>query len=222
MSKNKLIRFEENKSFTNLFQHTDYDLQKSTFPLKGRWNELYFKNNNSILLELGCGKGEYTIALSQRFPDINFIGIDRKGARLWRGAKTAFEAKMGNVAFLRTGIDAISNYFTPHEISEIWITFPDPQPKKERLRLTSPAFIERYKQILAPNATINLKTDSRELYLYTKETTEIQKWTLLEEIEDIYACAAANPVLTEIQTFYEKIWLGTGKKISYLKFKIDK
>ena len=219
MSKNKLERFAENKNFTNLFQHTDYDLQKSVFPLKGRWNELYFNNNHPVVLELGCGRGEYTIALSRQFPDKNFIGIDRKGARLWRGAKTAFEDKMTNVAFLRTGIDTIAHYFSANEVSEIWITFPDPQPKKERRRLTSPAFIERYKQILTPNATIHLKTDSQELYLYTKETAEAQKWTILEDIDDIYAhTPTVNPVLIEIQTFYEKIWLKEGKKICYLKF----
>ena len=219
MAKNKLERFEENKTFTNLFQHTDYDLQKLVFPLKGRWNELYFKNNNPIVLELGCGKGEYTIALAQQFPNMNFIGIDRKGARLWRGAKTAFEAKMANVAFLRTGIDAIVHYFSTCEVSEIWITFPDPQPKKERRRLTSPVFIERYKQILKPNATINLKTDSQELYLYTKETIKTKKWTILEDVDDIYAkITDENSLLVKIQTFYEKMWLEAGKKITYLKF----
>jgi tRNA (guanine-N7-)-methyltransferase len=153
---------------------------------------------------------------------MNFIGIDRKGARLWRGAKTALEANMTNVAFLRTGIDAISHYFSSHEVSEIWITFPDPQPKKERRRLTSPAFIERYKQILTPQATIHLKTDSQELYLYTKETAEIQKWNILEDIDDVYANVTdENSVLVKVQTFYEKIWLKEGKKITYLKFKID-
>ena len=219
MSKNKLERFAENKNFTNLFQHTDYDVLKSGFPLKGRWNEQYFQNENPIVLELGCGKGEYTIAMSRQFPDKNFIGIDRKGARLWRGAKTAFEDKMTNVAFLRTGIDTIAHYFSANEVSEIWITFPDPQPKKERRRLTSPTFIERYRQILTPDATINLKSDSQELYLYTKETAETQQWTILEDIDDVYAhITDINSMLIKVQTFYEKIWLAEGKKITYLKF----
>jgi len=222
MSKNKLARFKENKTFTNLFQYIDYDLLKTVFPLKGRWNDLYFKNNNPIVLEIGCGKGEYTIALSQQFPDMNFIGIDRKGARLWRGAKTAFDTKMTNVAFLRTEIDTIASYFSPQEVNEIWITFPDPQPKKERRRLTSPIFIERYRQILVLNAIINLKTDSQELYLYTKETAMAQKWLILEDIDDIYAKVTdENSILIKIKTFYEKIWLEAGKKITYLKFKID-
>ncbi len=220
MSKNKLARFAENKIFSNLFQHTDYDSYTNQFPLKGKWNELYFKNENPIILELGCGRGEYTLALSQRFPNVNVIGIDRKGARLWRGAKTAFEANMENVAFLRTGIDTISQYFAPNEVAEIWITFPDPQPKKERRRLTSPIFIERYKSILKPNAVIHLKTDSQELYHYTKQTAQLQKWTILEDMDDVYNHENIDSLLTEIQTFYEKIWIKEEKSIIYLKFKI--
>lgn len=220
MSKNKLARFEENSTFPNLFQHTEYGPGKAPFPLRGNWNNDYFKNDNPVTLELGCGKGEYTIALSQNFPDRNYIGIDRKGARLWRGCKNALESQLDNVAFLRIGIDNIAFYFAPGEVSEIWITFPDPQPKKERRRLTSPNFIERYKQVLAKGGSINLKTDSRELYEYTLETARDQNWTIHENIDDVYA-RHDIPFLTGIQTFYEKIWLGEGKKIHYIKFSVS-
>ncbi|MDR3046377.1 MAG: tRNA (guanosine(46)-N7)-methyltransferase TrmB [Bacteroidales bacterium] len=220
MAKHKLARFAENRTFTNLFQHDNYDLQKSSFPLKGNWQKHYFKNENPIVLELGCGKGEYTIAMSQAYPDKNFIGIDRKGARLWRGAKTAFERQMMNVAFLRIGIENIADFFAASEIDEIWITFPDPQPKKERRRLTSPQYIERYKQLISDEATINLKTDSRELYQYTLETAIALHWKIIETIEDVYL-QSSDLLLTTIQTFYEQRWVKEGKMISFIKFNVN-
>lgn len=216
MAKNKLARFAENKTFPNLLQHVDYNLDEAPFPLKGKWNECYFGNDHPIILELGCGKGEYTLALSDRFPEINFIGIDRKGARLWRGAKTALEEQRNNVAFLRIGIDRITSYFEENEVSEIWITFPDPQPRKPRRRLTSSIYMQRYETILHPNGILNLKTDSPLFYDFTLQTAREMNWHILNAVEDIYH-PPFSPLLTEIQTFYEKMWLAEGKRISYLR-----
>lgn len=219
--KRKLQRFEENKTFGNLFQHQDYDIRNDAFPMKGKWHE-HFGNNNPIVIEVGCGKGEYTVSLAQRFPEKNFIGIDRKGARLWRGCKDAIEQNIGNAAFIRTRIDDIEHYFAKGEVAEIWVTFPDPQPKKERRRLVSPNFVERYKKVWGSEGILHLKTDSRLLYQYLVETAQGQKWELLENIEDIYTEQNPKyPYLTEIQTFYEKIWLSEGSLISYIKLKID-
>jgi tRNA (guanine-N7-)-methyltransferase len=219
MSKNKLAKFEENKTFSNLFQHTDYESDEKKFPLTGRWRIDYFKNENPIILELGCGKGDYTIALAERFPEKNFIGIDRKGARLWRGAKTAVEDNLQNVAFLRVGIDQIERFFGTAEVDEIWITFPDPQPKKERRRLTSLPYINRYRKILKNEALLHLKTDSPFFYEFSIKVAEKQGFKILKKIEDVYA-DASEPLITNIQTFYEKIWLAEGRRISYLLFKV--
>lgn len=216
MSKNKLARFAENETFPNLFQHPHYNVHVEEFPLKGKWRTDYFKNSNPLVIEVGCGRGEYTLAMASRFPECNFVGIDRKGARLWRGCKSALEMKLDNVAFLRIGIDTIPFYFGNNEVDEIWVTFPDPQPKKERRRLVSPVFIERYKQIMKPGGVLHLKTDSRELYRYTLETAEKYKWNVHENREDIYLDGEI-PLLTEIQTFYEKMWLKEGRTISYVK-----
>jgi Predicted S-adenosylmethionine-dependent methyltransferase len=225
MSMNKLERFAENETFSNLFQCTSYKLDEAPFPLKGCWREEYFKNDNPLVLELGCGRGEYTLALAQQFPHVNFIGIDRKGARLWRGCKTALELPLPNVAFLRISIDTITSYFGKDEVDEIWVTFPDPQPSKPRKRLTSPEFIERYRPFLKSNGVIQLKTDSPIMYEFTLESIKNQPWTLLENIEDVYLAAPdideqKRTLLTEIQTYYEKIWLKEGKAISYLKFRV--
>ena len=220
MAKHKLARFAENETFENLFQHTDYDLQNLPFPLKGKWRKDYFHNENPIVLELGCGKGEYTIAMARRDSTKNFIGVDRKGARLWRGCKDALEDNLENVAFLRISIDNIGYYFEVGEVDEIWVTFPDPQPKSERRRLVSPRFVEFYSQILPQGGGVmHLKTDSRLLYDYLKEVAEVEHWPVLEDIEDVYA-GGAESILTEVQTFYEKRWLEEGKEISYLKIKI--
>ncbi|MDR2979828.1 MAG: tRNA (guanosine(46)-N7)-methyltransferase TrmB [Bacteroidales bacterium] len=217
MSKNKLTKFAENETFPNLFQRSADEHGNEQFPLRGRWRQDYFKNDNPIIVELGCGKGDYTVALAERFPMENYIGIDRKGARLWRGCKTAIEKSLHNVAFLRIGIDRIDAYFGPEEVDEFWITFPDPQPKKERRRLTSPNFIQRYKEVLKPDGMINLKTDSREFYQYTLDTIRKQGWALLVNIENVYQ-PPCDPILTDIQTFYEKMWLREGRMISYVRF----
>ena len=168
-SKNKLKRFSENETFDNVFQPTREEVVGDQFPLKGKWNKEFFKNDNPIVLELGCGKGEYSVGLAERFPEKNFIGIDIKGARFWRGAKTAIETGMNNVAFVRTQIELIHHIFTQNEVSEIWITFPDPQIKYKRTkhRMTNAAFLDNYKKILKPNGLMHLKTDSEFMHGYT-------------------------------------------------------
>jgi tRNA (guanine-N7-)-methyltransferase len=215
MGKNKIKRFAENKTFENLFQHTDFDARIAQFPLKGKWHSEYFKNSNPIVLELGCGRGEYTIGLAERFPDKNFIGIDRKGARIWRGCKDGSEKNLKNVGFLRIKIEDIECYFLQDEVHEIWITFPDPQLRKERRRLVSPNFISKYRKILDTEGSIHLKTDSRELYEYVVEIALVENWNIVKKIPNVYA-AEGNSVLTDIQTFYEKKWLLEGKVISYI------
>ena len=214
--KHKLQRFAENETFTNLFQHHHYDIRNEGFPLKGKWHE-YFGNDHPIVVELGCGRGEYTVAFAQSYPDTNFIGIDKKGARLWRGCKDAIEQNIPNAAFVRTQIDFIDYYFAPGEVSEIWVTFPDPQPKKERKRLTSPRFVESYKRLLRPNGLIHLKTDSRLLYQYTLEQIELNGWQLQENVESVYE-QSDSELLTTVQTYYEKMWLADGSLISYICF----
>ena len=220
MAKHKLQRFAENETFGNLFQRSHYDCQGVEFPLKGKWRTDYFHNDNPIVLELGCGKGEYTIAMAQRDPNKNFIGIDRKGARLWRGCKDALEANMSNVAFLRITIDRIGYYFAEGEVDEIWVTFPDPQLQHERRRLVSPRFVGYYRQVMKEGGgLLNLKTDSQELYEYVLEVAPEQNWPVVEHVDDVYYEPCA-PILKEVQTFYEKMWLSQGKRISFVKIKI--
>lgn len=220
MAKHKLARFAENETFTNLFQHTSYDRVNPEFPLRGNWRKEYFHNENPIVLELGCGKGDYTLALARRNPNVNYIGIDRKGARLWRGCKDALEEKLANVAFLRITIDNIGQYFAEDEVDEIWVTFPDPQIQHERRRLVSPRFVGYYRQVMKSGGGIlNLKTDSRELYQYVLEVSPEQGWQILENVENVYEEECAE-VLKNVQTFYEKMWLSEGRTISYLKLRI--
>jgi len=219
MGKNKLKRFAENETFENLFQHNEFNARTEQFPLKGKWHSEYFKNDNPIVLELGCGRGEYTIGMAQRFSNKNFIGIDRKGARLWRGCKDGIEKKLKNVGFLRIKIEDIECYFDKNEISEIWVTFPDPQLRKERRRLISPNFISKYQKIIDPIGIIHLKTDSRELYEYIMEIAPIENWILIDNIPNVYD-TCENSVLTEIQTFYEKKWLQERKIISYISLSV--
>ncbi len=221
-NKNKLQRFAENKTFGNMFQLT-YDEVKNGFELKGKWREKFFKNNNPLILELACGKGEYTVGLAERYPDKNFIGMDIKGARIWRGLVDAKEKNLNNVAFIRTRIDQIGFYFDKEEIDEIWITFPDPQPRvrDEKRRLTSPQFLERYKPLLKKDHIIHLKTDNLIFYDYTLDVIKEGGHKLLYTNEDIYNSDLDNEV-TQIQTFYEKIWLANGVKIKYLQFRLNK
>lgn len=219
MGKHKLARFAENLTFSNLIQVGYDQLLQQDFEWRGRWHR-YFHNDNPIVLELGCGKGDYTIALSQMSPQRNYIGVDIKGARLWRGAKTATEQQIGNVAFLRTKIELIDRFFAPGEVSEIWITFPDPQPKKPNKRLTSPRFLEIYKQILKPGSVIHLKTDSQELHEYTRdEVIKSAGYPVEYAATDLYSTSYEGEARL-VQTFYEQMFLAEGKPITYLKFKI--
>lgn len=220
MGKGKLKKFRENESFSCLVQPTTEEVLRHDHPLKGNWHRDMFHNDHPIVLELGCGKGEYTVALGERFPEKNYIGIDIKGARLWKGAKYATEHAMPNVAFLRTRIEFIESLFAPGEISEIWITFADPQERKPRKRLTHPRFLESYRRLLAPDGVIHLKTDSRLLHHFTRETVLQNGLTLVEACEDIYGTGRADDLLS-IQTFYEKNFLAQGIPITYLAFRLD-
>jgi tRNA (guanine-N7-)-methyltransferase len=187
--------------------------------MKGKWNEKFFGNNHPLILELGCGRGEYTINLAEKFPGNNYIGIDFKGARLWRGAKSALENEMKHVAFLRIQIQRIESYFASGEVDELWITFPDPQPQKsrERKRLTCPRFLEMYKNLLKPSGIIHLKTDNSGLYSYTLELIATSGYKLLSATDDLYADSLVDEAL-EIKTSYEKSYLRKGSKICYLRF----
>lgn len=220
MGKNKLARFAENETFANLFQISYEQITKEGFALKGKWNEEFFKNDNPIVLELGCGKGEYTVGLAKKYPNKNFIGIDIKGARLWRGCKTSNEDSMTNVAFVRTHIQMIESYFAENEVSEIWVTFPDPQLKKPNKRLTCERFLKLYKNILKQDGIVHLKTDSKELYDYTQDEVLIpSKREILYSTADLYNSDFKEDVI-EIQTFYESMYLKAGKPITYLKFRL--
>ncbi|MEI7490154.1 MAG: tRNA (guanosine(46)-N7)-methyltransferase TrmB [Bacteroidota bacterium] len=216
MSKKKLIHFKENLSFPFLFQCRYHELN-TPFPLQGCWNEKFFANSNPIVLELGCGKGEYTVGLAKAYPDKNFIGIDIKGARLWRGCRTVKDENLGNVAFIRSLIDYIEYFFSEGEVSEIWITFPDPQPNKERQRLTSTRFLEKFQRIMKPGGVIYLKTDSAEYYDFTLRTISENGFLLGYKTDDLYHSGTKEDVVN-YQTYYENRWLGMGKKICYLRF----
>lgn len=222
MGKNKIARFEENLTFPNLFQRTFEDLQQNGFELKGHWHQDFFKNSNPITLELGCGKGEYTVGLAKEYPNRNFIGMDIKGARLWRGCKTSNEEKMGNVAFIRTHIQHIQHFYAPNEVDEIWVTFPDPQLRncKAQKRLTSQYFLSLYKNILKKDGIIHLKTDSKELYDFTLEVIAEDKHRLLFASDDVYNSGVEEAV-TRIQTFYESMFTAMGKKITYIRFQLN-
>lgn len=204
-SKNKLKRFRENETFNNVIQPTREEAVSGVFPLKGKWNDEFFKNDNPIVLELGCGKGEYTVNLAKKFPEKNFIGIDIKGARFWRGAKTAMEDGITNTAFLRTQIELIDCFFAENEVSEIWITFPDPQIKYKRTkhRMTNEAFLERYKKVLKPSGLMHLKTDSEFMHGYTLGLLHGLGHEVIYANHNIYRNEGAPEEVTSIQTFYE-------------------
>ncbi|MEO8146427.1 MAG: tRNA (guanosine(46)-N7)-methyltransferase TrmB [Bacteroidia bacterium] len=218
MGKDKLRRWAELETFERTFQ-PKMDFPMPDFYLKGKWNSDVFKNENPIVLELGCGRGEYTVHLAKNFPQKNFIGIDIKGARLWRGAKTINEEKILNAAFVRMRIEFIENFFSPHEIGEIWLTFPDPQikDKREHRRLTHPAFIERYKRMMKPNGILHLKSDSAEFYEYTLQSLAQEQGKFLVKTNDLYNSHIVDEILS-IKTTYENIFLKEGKKITYIKF----
>lgn len=246
MGHDKLRKFAENETFSCLLQpeassvldkvEGSNSLILREHPIKGHWNERMFAAAQPIVLELGCGKGEYTIDLSRREPSLNYIGVDIKGARLWKGAKFATENKLPNVAFLRTRIEFIEAFFAPEEVSEIWLTFSDPQMKSENCRLTSPLFLERYRKFLKKDGIVHLKTDSRFLYEYSKAVAEQNGLRILASTNDLYGtgrqdlsdCAlrsvageSAIDALFEVQTFYERMFTAQGYKITYLSFVID-
>ena len=224
MGKNKLARFAENKILPNVFQPTR-DEALDNYPLKGKWRSEVFKNHNPIVLELGCGKGEYSVGLAKSFPDKNFIGIDIKGARFWFGAKEAVEKNLNNVAFLRTQIELVDCFFDHDEVDEIWITFPDPQIKYRRTkhRMTHPDFLDRYKKILKKDGIVHLKTDSEFLHGYTLGLLQGQGHEIISAHHDIYGAPEyepGTPLLREIKTYYEGLFSAKGKTITYLKFRI--
>ena len=221
-SKNKLKRFKENETFNNVFQPTREELVAQEYEHKGQWNANFFKNNNPLVLELGCGKGEYSVALAKKFPNKNFIGIDIKGARFWRGAKTAIEEQIPNVAFIRTQIELVESIFAENEVDEIWITFPDPQIKYQRTkhRMTNPSFLQRYKNILKPEGVVNLKTDSEFMHGYTLGLLHGGGHEVLYANHNVYKQEGSPEEVTSIQTFYESQYLKDDKAITYIRFKI--
>ena len=242
MGKDKVKRFQENKQFGCLHQPTFEAIFRKDYHLKGAWNSVVFGREAPICLELGCGKGEYTLALARKYPERHFIGIDIKGARLWRGAKTATEEALPNVSFLRTRIEFIESFFTSNEVDEIWITFPDPQLNRERKRLTHPMFLERYRTFLRPGATIHLKTDSRELHDYTCKVAHALHYPIQHACTDVYAIGMQQDAqglqqdtqglqqdtqglqqeidILSVRTFYEQQFLSMGKPITYLAFSL--
>ena len=219
MGKGKLAKFADMETYENVFQYPYSVVSDVPFEMRGHWREQYFKNNNPIVLELGCGKGEYTVGLAKRYPQMNFIGVDIKGARMWTGATQAIQEGLKNVAFLRTNIEIIDRFFAPGEVQEIWLTFSDPQMKNPRKRLTSTYFMERYRRFLADNGIIHLKTDSNFLATYTNYMVErnnlpvdLKTIDLYKETDEAFAEAAS------IQTYYESMWLARGLNIKYLRF----
>ena len=219
MGKNKLKKFADMERFRCALQYPREILLREGFPYKGKWSAEVFGNGLPLTLELGCGKGEYTVALARTTPDMNFAGVDIKGARLWSGAKTVEEEGIPNAAFLRTEIENITSFFAPGEVSEIWITFPDPQMQKTRKRLTSTRFLEMYRSFLAPGGVIHLKTDSPFLYEYTRRLVELNGLEVIRQTDDLYGSGMADET-TSIKTYYEQQWLSRGKKIKLISFRL--
>ncbi len=220
MARKKLQRFEEIQTFPFYFETGYFTLQQCPFPLKGKWRNDFFGNDNPLVLELACGKAEYTVEMAQRFTNKNFIAIDIKSDRMWVGANKANNLGLKNVAFLRVPIGLIEHCFDKNEVDEIWITFPDPQPQSRvSKRLTSPRFINRYLKILKPQGLIHLKTDDGDLFNYTLEILKSFNFKLLECNYDVYK-ERGDDIITQVQTFYEKMWLSQGKTIKYLAFQI--
>jgi len=222
LGKNKLARWTELDSYNNVIQPEIGEVSGKDHPIKGSWNKEIFKNENPLVLELGCGKGEYSVGLATRFPEKNFIGVDIKGARMWRGAKTSNERKMSNVAFLRTRIEFINSFFSTDEVDEIWVTFPDPHPglRNANKRLTSPWFLNRYSQFLKNKGFIHLKTDNKELYSYTRSVVELNGLEIDYSTDDLYSNKVSDEILS-IRTHYEQIFLKAGLKINYIRFRLN-
>lgn len=233
MGKGKLAKFADMEQYENVFQcpysavDAPIDMRGNgddwSHEMKGKWHEQYFKNQNPIVLELGCGKGEYTVELARRYPDTNFIGIDIKGARMWTGATQALNEGLKNVAFLRTNIEIIDRFFAKNEVQELWLTFSDPQMKNPRKRLTSTWFLERYRRFLTDGGIIHLKTDSNFLFTYTSYLVEKNQLPVLERTDDLYHDANLTQLTTEllnIRTYYEQMWIARGLNIKYLKWQL--
>lgn len=219
MSKGKLAKFADMASYPHVFEYPYAEVENVPFELRGNWNKNFFKNNNPIVLELGCGRGEYTVGLGRLFPDKNFIGVDIKGSRMWTGATESLKTGMKNVAFLRTNIEIIDRFFAANEVSEVWLTFSDPQMKKATKRLTSTFFMERYRSFLVPDGIIHLKTDSNFMYTYTRYMIEENKLPVEVMTEDLYHSGLADEILN-IKTYYEQQWLDRGLNIKYIKFNL--
>lgn len=223
MGKGKLAKFAEMKEMKNVFEYPHSVIEHVPFDMQGRWREDYFHNDNPIVLELGCGKGEYTVGLGRVYPDINFIGVDIKGARMWTGAKQALQLGLPNVAFLRTNIEIIDRFFSAGEVGQIWLTFSDPQMKNARKRLTSTYFMERYRRFLVDGGLVHLKTDSNFLFTYTM--CMVEKNHLPTDIctTDLYHDTpqklVGDPIL-DIQTYYERMWIERGLNIKYIRFRL--
>lgn len=225
MGKGKLQKFAEMETFRNVFQYPYAVIENVPFEMKGRWRDEYFHNQNPIVLELGCGKGEYTVGLARMFPDINFIGVDIKGARMHKGAKEAISEKLANVAFLRTNIEFIDRFFGEDEVQEIWLTFSDPQMKNPRKRLSSTYFMERYRRFLVDKGIVHLKTDSNFLFTYTRYMVEHNSLPLLFSTEDLYhtdGIDEATRQILGIKTYYEQQWIERGLNIKYMKFELPR
>lgn len=223
MGKNKLKKFAEMENIPFVFQYPWAVLKEHPFPWRGKWHE-FFGNNNPVTIELGCGKGEYTVGLARTFPDRNFIGIDIKGARMWTGAKDALSTGLKNVAFLRTDIEMLTSFFAPGEVEELWITFPDPQMQKARHRLTGTRMMDLYRKVLAPSGIVNLKTDSPFLYNYTTLMAQHNNLAIKASNSDIYNTPGQGempPSLTALQTHYEKQWLDRGLTIKYIALTLE-
>ncbi|MBR3471395.1 MAG: tRNA (guanosine(46)-N7)-methyltransferase TrmB [Prevotella sp.] len=225
MGKGKLAKFADMDSYENVFQYPFSVLQEHPFTMQGRWREEYFKNDNPIVLELGCGKGEYAVELARLYPQVNFIGVDIKGARMWTGATQAVKEGLRNVAFLRTNIEFIDRFFAQDEVQQIWLTFSDPQMKSPRKRLTSTWFLERYRRFLVDGGTIHLKTDSNFLFTYTSYLVERNHMPLLFRTDDLYHASGLDSEterILSIQTYYERMWMDRGLNIRYMKFQLPR
>ena len=224
MGKGKLAKFADMETYENVFQYPYSVVEHVPFEMQGHWHEQYFHNQNPIVLELGCGKGEYTVELAKLYPDMNFIGVDIKGARMWTGATQALQEGLKNVAFLRTNIEIIERFFAPDEVHEIWLTFSDPQMKNPRKRLTSTYFMARYRKFLIDGGVIHLKTDSNFLFTYTSYMVEKNHLPVEEKTDDLYGNSLHSSLqeAASIQTYYESMWIARGLNIKYLKWRLPK
>ncbi len=223
MGKGKLRKFQQNAAYQHVVEPEVEEFVVHSHSLKGKWNVSFFKNENPIVVEFGCGKGEYTVGLGQLFPKKNFVGVDIKGARIWRGATDSQEKQLNNVGFLRTRIELITSFFDTNEIDEIWITFPDPQMKKRRAkkRLTSSVFLKKYQQLLKDNGIVHLKTDSSFLYEYTLEVIKLNELELIKSTDNLYQETWTDDILN-IQTHYERLHIDDGDTINYVSFRLPK